>query len=438
MNIMKYIRLLTVVCLSCSLYVVADAAQPIKVLDRSASKAPVWLDRTQEEYVITSAIADDLDAARNQCLDNVRTKIIESVAQNVQFGTESRIAQSAGNSGITDFTDQFTSVLKTQSANIPFIRGISVSKIEDSYWEKRMDKETKKVTYLYAIKYPFPRIELKKMTREFEQRDREMVARYNALEKGIDSVASLEQIDRAIEDLKPLITYFFDDVRKQAALSLQANYRKLYDQVVIETAEEKNEEAFLVFRLNGRPINVSQQPKAKSECATQIACHMEDSGCRVTYSTEFCEENAPGEIRLTFRWGGKSVVHTIYFKKQDLTVQIRPVGTAYLTATKGSADTLQAIHIRMEITNKHCDQFQVTGLVLNVPGVVGAIVMDGLDFTFTGESTHLLQVDYVTPVVYTSGHGNKLQMMRGTLRGNYGKDSVSFSTPFNLTFQSNW
>lgn len=303
MNIMKYIRLLTVVCLSCSLYGVADAAQPIKVLDRSASKAPVWLDRTQEEYVITSAIADDLDAARNQCLDNVRTKIIESVAQNVQFGTESRIAQSAGNSGITDFTDQFTSVLKTQSANIPFIRGISVSKIEDSYWEKRMDKETKKVTYLYAIKYPFPRIELKKMTREFEQRDREMVARYNALEKGIDSVASLEQIDRAIEDLKPLITYFFDDVRKQAAISLQANYRKLYDQVVIETAEEKNEEAFLVFRLNGRPIKVSQQPKAKSECATQIACHMEDSGCRVTYSTEFCEENAPGEIRLTFRWG---------------------------------------------------------------------------------------------------------------------------------------
>ena len=59
MNIMKYIRLLTVVCLSCSLYGVADAAQPIKVLDRSASKAPVWLDRTQEEYVITSAIADD-------------------------------------------------------------------------------------------------------------------------------------------------------------------------------------------------------------------------------------------------------------------------------------------------------------------------------------------------------------------------------------------
>ena len=172
MNIMKYIRLLTVVCLSCSLYGVADAAQPIKVLDRSASKAPVWLDRTQEEYVITSAIADDLDAARNQCLDNVRTKFIESVAQNVPSNPESRIAQSAGNSGITDFTDQFTSVLKTQSANIPFIRGISVSKIEDSYWEKRMDKETKKVTYLYAIKYPFPRIELKKMTREFEQRDR--------------------------------------------------------------------------------------------------------------------------------------------------------------------------------------------------------------------------------------------------------------------------
>ena len=232
---MKYIRLLLVVSLSCSFYSIVDAAQPIKVLDRSASKAPVWLDGTQEEFVITSAIADDLETARNQCLDNVRSKIIESVAQNVQFGTESRMAQSIDNSGVADFTDQFTSMLKTQSANIPFIQGISVSKIADFYWEKRMDKKTKEVTYLYAIKYPFPRIELKKMTREFEQRDREMVTRYNTLEQGIDSIASLEQIDRAIEDLNPLISYFFDDVRKQAATSLQVNYRKLYDQIVIET-----------------------------------------------------------------------------------------------------------------------------------------------------------------------------------------------------------
>lgn len=435
---MKYIRLLLVVSLSCSFYSIVDAAQPIKVLDRSASKAPVWLDGTQEEFVITSAIADDLETARNQCLDNVRSKIIESVAQNVQFGTESRMAQSIDNSGVADFTDQFTSMLKTQSANIPFIQGISVSKIADFYWEKRMDKKTKEVTYLYAIKYPFPRIELKKMTREFEQRDREMVTRYNTLEQGIDSIASLEQIDRAIEDLNPLISYFFDDVRKQAATSLQVNYRKLYDQIVIETVEEKNEKAVLAFRLNGRSIKVSQQPRIKSECANQIACRMEDSGYIVTYSTEYCEEDVPGEIRLTFRFGNKLVSYTIYFEKQDLSVQIRPVGTAYLTAKKGQADTLQEIHIRMEIVNKHCDQFHVMGLVLNVPGVLGAIVMDELDLSFTGESTHLLQLDYLTPVVYTSGHDNRLQIVRGTLSGCYGKDSVPFSTPFNLTFQSNW
>ena len=413
-KILKYIRLVTVAAMLGTLCGVANAAKPIKVLDRSASKAPVWLDGTQEEYVITSAIADDMDAARNQCLDNVKTKIIESVAQNVQFGSESRIAQST------------------------FIRGISVSKIADSYWEKRMDKATKKVTYLYAIKYPFPRIELKKMTREFEKRDHEMVTRYNALDRGLDSVASLEQIDRAIEELNPLITYFFDDVRKQAAISLQSNYRKLYDQIVIETAHEKSEEAFLVFRLNGRPIAVSQKPKVKSECATRIVCHMEDSGCRVTYSTEFCEENVPGEIRLTFRFGSRPVQHLIYFTKQDLTVQIRPVGTAYLTAQKGVADTLQAIHIRLEIENKNCDRFCVTGVALNVPGIVGAVVIDGLEIPFTGEAKHLLQLDYTVPITYTAGHDNKLQLMRGTIRGTYGEESTLFSTPFSLMFKSNW
>lgn len=77
-------------------------------------------------------------------MDNIRKYIIDAVAQNVKSSSESTINQESVNSGIVNFLDSYTYTAQTQSANLPYLTGISESKIEEAYWEKREDKKQKK------------------------------------------------------------------------------------------------------------------------------------------------------------------------------------------------------------------------------------------------------------------------------------------------------
>ena len=113
------------------LFSVVSLSAAVKVVERSYKKAPVWLNTMETEYIITSAVADDLERAKALCMDNIRTQVIESVAQNVQSSSASTLSQETMTSGITDFVDNFSSTFKTQAATVPFLTGISASKAED-------------------------------------------------------------------------------------------------------------------------------------------------------------------------------------------------------------------------------------------------------------------------------------------------------------------
>ncbi|MEG2318129.1 MAG: hypothetical protein RSB85_04735 [Rikenellaceae bacterium] len=151
------ILLLSIISISIS------ATAQVKIVDRSAKKAPVWYGGAQSEYIITSSEASSLERAKEMVMENVRKQIIQAVALNVKESTASNISQTSNGSDIVNFLDSFTSSSSTQSANLPFLKGVSPSKIEDFYWEKRFNKSTGETSYIYSIKYPLPRLELKKM-----------------------------------------------------------------------------------------------------------------------------------------------------------------------------------------------------------------------------------------------------------------------------------
>ncbi len=185
----------------------------VKVVEKSAKKVPEWVNATRKDCIITSAIAPGLERAKEECFGQIKKTIIDAVAQNVKASSESTISQESVNDGIQNFLDTYTSSFQTQSAKVPYLSGISESKAEDAYWEKRLDTETKEVSYLYCVKYPFPSLELKKLVREFQRQDAEMNDKLQALKDLYGEVASVEQIDKSIADIEVLKHYFFDDVR---------------------------------------------------------------------------------------------------------------------------------------------------------------------------------------------------------------------------------
>lgn len=409
----------------------------IKVVERSAKKVPVWVNTTEENYIITSAIKDNLEEAKRQCMDNVRTTIIDAVAQNVKSSSEGTINQESVSNEIVNFLDKFNYSYQTQSANVPYLTGVSSSKIEESYWEKREDKEAGTVSYLYAIKYPFPRLELKKLVHEFEKKDQEMYDKYKDLETGYADITSVEQIDKAITDLDVLVKYFFDDIRRNAALSLQRNYRQLYDHITFREISNKLGHYEFALVLNGKDIATSQRPVVKSETATQLRAEVDGNKWNVYYDYATCDAGEENLVTVTFRLGGKAVTQKFYIDLNQGKINIYPTKEVYLTAGTKSDTLLTDIKMRMNLESKSKDACVVKSVTVNVPGLDNPLYVEDADVTVKGVGTQTLNILFSGNFELLQKQDYRLNLLKGYMEVQNG-EGVTKRVDFSLPFRANW
>lgn len=434
---MKRIILTAILLVALPLGMAANAPAKVKVLESSAKKVPSWVGASQNDYIITSAVDADLETARNKCLDNVRRFIIESVAQNVQSSSQSTISQTVLGNQITSFLDDYKSTLETKAADVPFMQGVSPSKIEDYYWEKRQNKSTKEISYTYSIKYPFPSLEIKKMADDFRTRDAAIWSIYETLEAKLGNVTSLEQIDRAISELGPVIDYLFDDTRRNQASALRESYRKLYDNVTFRTVWQTLGEYRFQLMLDGRPIATSQRLTLRSECATQLTSEHQGEQIVVRYAYDGCAYDEENSVTVGLRIGGKAVSHKFYFTIQKYDVNIWPEKTVYLTAASKGGGTVSDIGIRMTVKSQHIYPYTINTLTLEIPGLPEPIFLDNLNTTFKkGESN--LNVTWIGTAEGVESQNGRLNMLKGHMEVEIPDEEIVKRIDFALPFKANW
>ena len=423
-----------IVCYLVPLLLVVSAQAQTKVLDKSARKAPEWIDGSRADYIITTATDGELEAAKQRALDNVRKYIIESVAQNVTSTSEGAVSQQTVNDQIVNFLDEYKSSYQTQAASVPFLKGISASRVEEYYWEKRQDKASGAITYVYSILYPFPGVELKSLVHEFQKRDKEMYGIYERLNAGIDGVNSVEEIDRAVAELNPVINYLFDDVRKGQAKTLQNSYRSLYDRITFATLLNVPGAYTFNLLLDGRPITTSQRISLKSDCATRLAAEPKAEGIVVTYDYSGCAWDEENGVTAGFRFGGKSVPHKFFFTIKKHRLELWPEKTIYFIA--GGNDSLATdVEIRMSIYSGLQTPYTVKSLTMEVPGISEPILLSSLDLSFDApESTLLVTWDKGSKAV--RAQHNRLNMLRGNMEGEI--EGAIHRIDFSLPFKANW
>lgn len=305
---------LTVALLFC-MGTVSLFAQAYKVIEKSDKRAPAWYESAESGYIVASAETASMEEARQQCMESVKRQIIQAVAQNIEFSDSHVVKQTSGNGDrITEFVDQYLAEGSTRAASLPFIKGISLSKVDGSYWEKRRDKKSGKITYVYAIRYPFPESEHKALVRQFEEQDRAMEDLVKGLEEHISDISSVEEIDQCITKMRPAVEYFFDKTRREWAEGVVLNYKKLLD---LSTAEgkENGKGAYVVsLFIKGKKITTAAMPKLTSNCASQLKAVPRGEDILITYSSEDCLEDEENFVELTFRMPGKSLKHKFYFQ----------------------------------------------------------------------------------------------------------------------------
>ncbi len=406
-----------------ALIVAASASADVKILERSAKKAPDWITGSAEGYLVAAVEAPSIADARPRAEQDIAGQITMAVARNVATSYSNNSTEIATNDGV-DSRDEFTSKLAVEGANLPFLKGISLSNAQEIYWVKVQDKSTKAVYYQYYVKYPFSRQELATMIKEFEEYDADKEAELAQLEADIDNVDSVDGINDATGRLKALGQYFFDNVRRQRTSSLLSRYQSLIKQVVMNGSFNAPRTLTVSLSLNGRPFRGSGVGKATSNCASDIQVNTERDGTyRVTFNSDYCLDDEENYIEFNTTVGnnrlkGKYIIPSATATAgRASTFAIVPTGTILLTAGEADPDTrtLTDIGIRISLDNKGGLPFGVKSIELNVPTLRIPIVIDNIDDVYTSKGIVQLKLTYEGTIAATDRRTSAVKLVNGTI-----------------------
>lgn len=277
-------------------------AQESKVIDRSAKKAPEWLKTEPEGFIVAEVEASDLSSAKDKAIEEIAKRIVMSVATNVSYSSSSS-ARIETVDGKTAERETFGYDNRIAAANIPFIKGISLTEAQGSYWEQCREKKTDRIFYRYAVLYPFSASQLRDLRTEFEASEREKAATMARLRNELNQVSSSAQIEQAVTELSNLQEYFFDDVRRKEAEGLQKNYKQLYKGLTLKASTPSNGKFSVVPLLNGQPFETGGVPVLKANCASrlQVTPLSDGKGYEVTYDDIDCLDDEDNWIDVSLR-----------------------------------------------------------------------------------------------------------------------------------------
>lgn len=285
-----------------------------KVTERSQKKRPDWVGITQQDYLIVSATDTDLENAKQKCLASVKVQMLESVAQNIEYSTETLVEQFTHNQDV-ESNISFRQQGKTSVVNLPYISGISLAKAEESYWEKVV--EDGKSYYVFSLLYPYGSSDYHALKSEFEKLDAEMegiVKKHEAQLSDIGShIGSVEDIQQGKEKLQLAKDYFFDAKRCGWTENVINQYQKLFANLTVESKRIGKCKYQCRIALEGKLLKSSMIPSMKAECATRMKCSTDGESYIVTFSDEDCIEDDSNFILMTFKWKERTLKYKLYF-----------------------------------------------------------------------------------------------------------------------------
>lgn len=287
-----------------------------KVVESSTRHAPEWIGTAIRDYVVTGAEAATLSAAKDMAINDIRSQIVSAVASNV-ISISRTDTRSIKVDDEEAYSREYYSHVQTTAANLPFVSGISLSDDVESYWERRYIKNEKRHYYSYHLKYHFPKSRLDRLIAEYREMDASRWSRYTELKQQLDSFSNVEDIQKAVNELASLASWFEEGYRKEAVLALRKSYIDSYSGIYLIPIS--NTPGCFVYRLqlNGRSLECSAAPSLKSEYATHIECIPSGD---MTYVVRYCydgvREYDRKEILLVYRFGPKTLRYVIDFKLQ--------------------------------------------------------------------------------------------------------------------------
>ncbi len=388
--------------------------QAQKVIDESQRRAPKWINGLEKDYIIIAGTGSNLEKAKEDALIRIKERIIRSVAENVQFESKMNRQEDIVNN-ISTYAEKYESTTKSQATDVSFVKGISLNKAEEFYWEKIKDKKTDQVTAHYHVKYPFSEAQLKKLVMAFEKMDRELSKQLNGILDRIPEMTSVEEMEGSIKELNQLKDRFFGPRKDKAATGVSRITTRLKS---INIRTEVNELGTIVYslRIGNQIITASKKPRVMcpNQCATIKRVERTKSGWKIKYDPQYCYEDPNNLIRVRHNIRYNRLMHDFHFNINAEKVEIYMHSDILMKAENIDGNTAKDVTITFNISSKHDSPFTINSIVLKYDNI-SPISFENINKTFSGKGDHELKLQIDKELEVNKYSSNQNPMVNGMI-----------------------
>jgi len=411
-------------------------AQP-KVVDKSGRK-PDWVNGLEKEFIIVVGSGASIDVAQNSALMLIKQNIVLSVADNVKAKSELKKEESSYNNSVSTFLEKYTSQVSSESGKVSYLQGISLSNASEYYWEKQYDKSNKQTIFYYHIKYPFSEFEMKKLVSDFKMRDRELTENLNRIEAEAETVTSVEQIEKNLDELKALQDAFID-ARKDKVNMVIARYNSLFQSIELIDVGSSLGNLNYTLRLGDRTISTVKKPAVKSECARIIGTKNNVSDWAVSYDYENCYEDPENNIQVSYRFGNSNVSKKFFFDVAATKTKISVNEAVRFTKNEEDADNVLSSSCSITLVFQYDSPVTIEKATIEIKGAA-PIVIEGINQSFSGKGNHELKLSIPNslPKAISTSIGKANPVLSGTIQYTIKSGESLTYKLYSQKYSTNW
>ncbi|MDX2189088.1 MAG: hypothetical protein SFY32_04425 [Bacteroidota bacterium] len=350
---MKILLIIALILLfSCS------GSKQYKVIEKSG-KRPAWVGGAENNFLITYGSGNDIEEAKKQCLQNIREQIINAVAINIKSKTEINITQQNGRSD-----EKFKFSLMSQSANIPYLQGISLSKAKDYYWERVFDKNEKKEKYGYHILYPFSNASLNQLIQEFDENNEKIDKQMKLARAACDTATYLETFAKARQDLNFIINQTVNDQRDKCNQLLTEVNGLIKN---IRLVEVQNNMGSFIFELtsNNKKLSTFMVPQLKSNCAEQLKYSSTNKRYTVSYKGDMCKYTDNASASISYDVAGEIAQFAFNIDPNANKVQINIDNGFEIEALSSESNSVTKAKVKLRLYSKFKYPFEIQKVIIS-------------------------------------------------------------------------
>jgi hypothetical protein len=384
-------------------------AQKFKVLDKSGRK-PDWVNAVVKGYVIVVGSGSDIETSKQKSLLSLKEQIITSVAENIKTSSDYSRSEKTVND-ITTYIQNFETNTQTQSADMSFLKGISLSNVEEYYWEKV--KEDNNIKFYYHLKYPFDEFQLKKLVEEFEKADRQLTEELEALLEKIPNVNSVEEINETLDALQKLSKSFLDQRKNKAELGI-SQLNGMLKSIMLVQIENNPGELRYVLRIGEKVITTAVIPKVTSKCAVISEILNNKSEWVVKYSYQGCYDDPSNALTVIYNFGGTIIKNNFAIDINANKADIILKEDLNISSLSDDGTNITSAKCQMTLFSKYSSVVVIEKVILNWDNCP-PVIIENVNAEIKGKGNHEITLQINQPLDKKKYSSTTQAMVNGTI-----------------------